>query len=111
VDERTVSGEPEPIELTVLACALDEEGMRRQGERYRRVAGDVLRRERVDGELRVELRDGFDRETLEKAIAVERECCPFFVIDLDCEKRTLTVSVEEEAHRPALDAIAEQLGV
>ena len=39
-------------------------------------------------------------------IAVERECCPFFVFDFDERARRLEVSVRDDEHAPALDAIA-----
>jgi hypothetical protein len=97
------------IELTILNCALDDEGLRLQRERYARVARDVSSLTRSAGVIRVVLETGFDSALLEEAIAVERECCPFFEIDLDEARAIVTVSVRDPELRPALDTIAQQL--
>ena len=94
----------------IPTCALDPEGMRVQKQRYGRLGADVLRVRREPEALVIEFRDGFDRDTLQEALAVERECCPFFLFDLDEEARRLRASVRERDQLPALEAIAHALG-
>jgi hypothetical protein len=47
-----------------------------------------------------------DGEPVAQAIAVERECCPFFALTRLADQRRLVVAIAEAAHEPALDAIA-----
>ena len=101
----------EPLtELPVLQCSLDAAGMRAQRERYARVSGAITGSRRAPGELTVEFDPArLDRGLLEQALAIERACCPFFVLRLD--GATLRVRVAEPHQEPALDAIAHLLGV
>jgi hypothetical protein len=46
-----------------------------------------------------------------EAVTVERGCCPFFVIEWDVGPRRLTIAVTDPADAPALEAIAEALGL
>jgi hypothetical protein len=78
--------------------------------RLRRLGPNVARFERREDRVGVEFKAGFDRELLDEALAVERECCPFFRFDFDASSRKLTVRVEAAEHRPALDALAYALG-
>ena len=88
-------------------CALDAGGLREQLGRWARVgAGAAI--ERTPQELRLRLEKSVVADA-RAAVAVERECCPFFRIDLDERTRTLTIGVSEAEQRPALDAIAEAL--
>ena len=59
---------------------------------------------RQAGTLQLTFDERFERQTLERALAVERECCPFFEFELAGQR--LRVTVAREAHRPALDALA-----
>jgi hypothetical protein len=43
---------------------------------------------------------------VDELVAIERECCPFFTLDWEPDRRRLTVSVSQAEHEPALDAIA-----
>jgi hypothetical protein len=52
-----------------------------------------------------------DGELVEQAVAIERECCPFFALDWEAARRRLTVSVSHAEHEPALAAIAFALGL
>jgi len=90
----------------VPSCALDQSGLRRQLERYRRAGRGAVLVERSGRRLVVDLDEHVDASAVEEAIAVERECCPFFAIDWRAEPRRLTVSVSRPEHEPALDAIA-----
>lgn len=92
-----------------LSCALDEQGLRRQRERYARLAPSVVRMRREARELLVDFAPGVHRETLAALIAVERECCPFFALDFDERSRRLRVGVREPRAAPALEALADAL--
>jgi hypothetical protein len=76
----------------------------------RRVARAVTGSRREPGELLVDFDPAtLDRGLLEEALAVERECCPFFALRLDGAR--LSARVAEPHQDPALDAIASLLGV
>lgn len=93
------------------SCALDQIAMRRQLERYRHAGQRARVVDRTRQCLTVDLDRQLDCEVIEEAIAVERECCPFFAIDWRAEQRRLTVSVTQPEHEPALEAIAFALGL
>jgi hypothetical protein len=84
--------------------------MRAQRERYAALGGDVSRIEREPEAVVVDFHEGFDRETLAEALAVERACCPFFLFDFDEERRRLRTTVREREQLPALDAMMSALG-
>ena len=92
----------------IPTCALDEAGVRAQRARYARLAGDSERVGREGDALVVAFRPGYDRDLLDEALAVERECCPFFAFAL--EGRSLRITVRDAAQRPALDALAHAFG-
>jgi hypothetical protein len=50
-----------------------------------------------------------DLGLVEETLRIERGCCPFFELDLDPERRLMTVGVASEDEVPALDAIAYSL--
>ncbi|MFI4990630.1 MAG: hypothetical protein ACHQHO_06915 [Solirubrobacterales bacterium] len=91
------------------SCALDESGLRSQLERYRRAGRNARLIERTSRRLVVGLDESVDAKLVTEAIAIERECCPFFCLDWEPSRRRLTVSVSQAAHEPALDAIASAL--
>jgi hypothetical protein len=95
----------------IPSCALDDVGVREQRARYAGLAPSVTRLEREAEAVLIEFREGFDRETLEQALAVERACCPFFEFELNDSERRLRVTVREAEQLPALDAIAQALVV
>jgi hypothetical protein len=101
------------MELLPMApsCALDEAGLRLQLERYRRAGEGGRLIERTRRRFVVELDEHVDGRLIEEAIAVERECCPFFALDWERGRRRLTVSVSHPEHEPALEAIAFALGL
>ena len=94
----------------VPSCAIGDEELERQRRRQRLLALSVRGAERDGLAVTVEFTPGFDREALDALIAVERECCPFFAFEFEEARRRLTVSVRDEQHAPALDAIAALLG-
>ena len=93
------------------SCALDEAGLRLQLERYRRVGQDARLIERTGRRFVVSLEEHVESRLIEEAVAVERECCPFFELEWEPARRRLTVSVSQADHEPALDAIAFALGL
>jgi hypothetical protein len=57
----------------------------------------------------IEFGPGYDQQTLEDMLAVERRCCPFFVFDFDRRRRRLEIGVRAADQLPALEAIADAL--
>ena len=94
-----------------LSCALDESGLRSQLDRYRQAGRNARLVERTARRLVADLEESVDGELVTQTIAVERKCCPFFVLTWQPDRRRLTVSVSEFAHEQALDAIAFALGL
>jgi hypothetical protein len=86
--------------------ALDESELRSQLERYRQAGRNARLIERTPHRLVVGLEVHVDAELVEHTIAVERECCPFFTLAWEPERRRLAVAVDDAEHEPALDAIA-----
>lgn len=91
----------------IPSCALDDAGRREQSARYARLAASVERVRREPEAVVVEFAPELDPRTLNEALAVERECCPFFRFRFDQQRRTLRVTVEDADSLPALDAIAD----
>jgi hypothetical protein len=94
---------------TAPACRLDERGLLAQLERYHQLSGHVEAIEREPGRLVARLDAALERGALERALDVERACCPFIGVDYDPEGRRLALTVQEAAHDPALDALYEAL--
>jgi hypothetical protein len=90
----------------IPSCALDEVGLAAQRARYVRLAPTVSRIEREAEAVLIEFREEFDRQTLEETLAVERQCCPFFLFEFDDSQRRLRATVREPEQLPALDAMA-----
>jgi hypothetical protein len=88
------------------SCALDEAGLRSQLERYRQAGRNARVIERTPRRLVAELDQNVDTELVAETVAVERECCPFFALAWEPDRRRLTVAVSRAAHEPAIDAIA-----
>ena len=98
--------------LTPLAeCRLNVPELREQRDRYRRLGAHVEHVERGPGRVAVEFDPAVDTELMRHTLAVERECCPFFVLDWDEQARRLVVGVERSEQAPALDAIASAFGL
>lgn len=88
------------------SCALDDAGLRLQLERYRQTGAGARLIDRTHWSLIVELDEQIDPQLVDETIAIERECCPFFTLDWEPERRRLTVAVSRAEYEPALDAIA-----
>lgn len=91
------------------ACRLDESGLREQLERYRQISGHVDAVEREPGRVVVRFASDLPHDPLEAALAVELVCCPFIGVDYDPAARLLILTVDQAAHDPALDALADAL--
>jgi len=85
----------------IAACRLDADGLRTQHDRYRRLGTVTVHVTRVPRRLTVEFSSAVDHDLVDQALAVERDCCPFFTLDYDPGTRRLTACVAE----PALDAL------
>lgn len=96
--------------LPIASCGLDQDGLRAQHERYRRAGERARVVERTRRRLVVDLDQHIDTGLIEQAIAIERECCPFFDLQWTPSQRRLSVSVSQQDQEPALDAIAFALG-
>lgn len=93
------------------SCSLDAEGAEAQGERYRRIGIGAELVESAPREIVVRLDEDVNGNEVEKLIAVERECCPFFEISWDEPERRLAFGVAKDEDGLALDAIAYGLGL
>jgi hypothetical protein len=93
------------VDLPLAECRLDNDGLREQRERYRRLAAALQRTERPPGELVAHFSAGIDEGLLEETLAVERRCCAFFRIDYDPAVRELRIGVEEPELEGALDGL------
>jgi hypothetical protein len=93
------------------SCALDEPGLRSQLERYRQMGRAARLHERTPRRLVAQIDESVDATLVTEAVAVERSCCPFFLIDWEPSRRSLTISVSQAAHEAALDAVAIALGL
>src|SRR2546429_9557556 len=91
----------------MLSCALDDDGRRVQRARYTRLAASVAHLERTPEAVVIEFDEQVHRETLERALAVERQCCPFFIFDFDPPPPPPLISVPETEPLPAPAAIAD----
>jgi len=88
------------------SCTLDESGLRLQLERYRQAGQNARLIKRTPRRLVAELAKDIDTELVAETVAIERECCPFFALSWEPDRRRLTVSVTRAEHEPAIDAIA-----
>lgn len=93
------------------SCTLEESGLRAQLERYRQAGHNARLIERTPRRLIAELDSNVNAEVVTEALAVELECCPFFLLAWEPSRRRLTVSVSQAAHEAALDAITFALGL
>jgi hypothetical protein len=88
------------------SCALDEAELRSQLERYRQAGRNASLIERTPRSLVADLDEDVDAKLVAETVAIERECCPFFALTWEPDRRRLTISVSQAAHEPAIDAIA-----
>jgi hypothetical protein len=96
----------EDVINAIPSCALDDAGRLEQRAQYARLAATVSGVDRDSAAVAVQFDDHLDRDLLERALAVERRCCPFFAFDFDRQMRRLEIAVSTANLQPALDAIA-----
>lgn len=88
------------------SCALDQDGLRSQLERYRQTGQNARLIERTPRRLVAELDKDVDANLVAETVAIEQECCPFFALTWERDRRWLTIAVSHAEHEPALEAIA-----
>jgi hypothetical protein len=93
----------------IPSCTLDDAGKREQRARYALLASSVARIERQPETVLIYFDHDLNRHTLQQALSVERECCPFFTFAFDEQSRRLRATVTDTNHIPALDAVADAL--
>ena len=99
------SGFDDPVSR-IPSCALDGASRREQFGRYRRLATAVTGLDRAAECLIVEFDEHLDGDLLERTLAVERECCPFFVFRFSGVERRLEIRVREREQLAALAVLA-----
>lgn len=92
-------------ELSFAQCDLDPPALAAQQERYRQLADSVLELERRPGRLLVRFGADVDPALVEKTLAIERRCCPFFHLAFEPSTRRLEIGVDRADEEPALDAL------
>lgn len=88
------------------SCALDQAGLRSQLERYRQAGQNARLIEQTPRSLVADLDQNVDTKLVAETVAIERDCCPFFALTWEPDRRRLTISVSQAEHEPALGAIA-----
>jgi hypothetical protein len=91
------------------SCSLDEAALSEQLERYRELGSGARDVKLGARQVNVEIGQRTTDDDVEKVIATERSCCPFFELDYDTAARRLTISVDAADREPALAALAEAL--
>jgi hypothetical protein len=91
------------------ACSLQGAEIEEQRRRHEALGRSAAAVEREATAIHVRFGEALDRELLDEMIRVERDCCPFFLIEYDDAERCLSVAVDEPRMAPALDVIAERM--
>jgi Cation efflux family len=92
-------------QVAIAECRLDIPALRAQADRYRRLGQTTTQIDRRDALLAVTCGAELDERLLHEAIAVERECCPFFAFDYRPADRRPSITVARPDQAPALDAL------
>jgi hypothetical protein len=95
----------DPAPLPIADCRLDLSELRAQRERYRAIGRYLEQIERHPRRLEVRFIPHLDAALLREAIELERGCCPFFEIRHDPVEHRLSITVDDPAQDPALDAL------
>jgi hypothetical protein len=96
--------EPQLLPL-VSECSLDPEALQVQRKRYATLGRDLVDVERERGRLTATFAPNVDGDLVRETIEVERECCPFFALVYDPTENRLSITVDNPAREPALDAL------
>ncbi len=79
--------------------------MRDQADRYRRLGATTTSIERHDSALVATFGGDLDEQLLQRTVAVENDCCPFFGFDYQPSAQRLVITVQHADERPALEAL------
>jgi hypothetical protein len=101
----------DPLPMSKASCSLNEVELGQQLERYRAAGAGSELIESDPCRRVVRVAPGVPEAVIEELIEVERDCCPFFKLSWDRETRRLAIAVEDQAESPALDVLAQTLGV
>lgn len=91
------------------ACSLNAADLAAQLERYRALGRLAAAVEHEPGRVVVRFAGDPPRTLIERAVEVERGCCPFFEIDYEPATQRLAISVDHPDRHPGVDAIAHAL--
>ena len=89
-----------------MSCALDDQALAEQLDRFRRIGRHAIWARRLPTELTLVLETDLDEELLSETLSVERACCPFFALIWDETTRQLTIAAREQ-HQAAFEGIVE----
>jgi hypothetical protein len=95
--------------MNPTVCSLDADELAAQLVRYRAIGRLAATVEHGPGRVVVRFADDPPTALIERAVEVERGCCPFFGIGYDPVTQRLAISVDHPDRRPGLDAIAHAL--
>ncbi len=93
-----------------MSCALDDQGLAQQLDRFAAIGQHSLWARRERRELTVVLDHDLDDRLLHQALDIEKGCCPFFAVIWKEETRELTIAAREQ-HADMLEGIADAFGV
>jgi hypothetical protein len=96
--------DPQSLPL-VSECNLDAEALQVQRKRYATLGRDLIGLERERRRLTATFAPSVDGDLVRETIEVERDCCPFFSLVYDPTENRLSITVEDPAQEPALDAL------
>jgi hypothetical protein len=94
-------------EEPIIACSLTDGEQQDRVEQWRRLLTTAVRREAVDGGIRIVLPTEMSAQVAALA-ADEQQCCPFFDFTLHLTEGRLAFEVRAPAH--AAELIAEVFG-
>jgi SAM-dependent methyltransferase len=109
VHEHAASAIIQARKPAIPACALGEDELDAQLARYRRLSPHVAGIEREADRVVVRFDPDVRVRLLQRTLRIERECCPFFDLVYESGARRLTISVEDMAHAPRLEALVHAL--
>jgi hypothetical protein len=92
-------------------CTGDAALIKSQVARYRAAGEGAEVLARTPRILALRLSADANLDSVAQAVAVERECCPFYEIQFDREARELTFAVSQSDQEPALEGIADAFGL
>jgi hypothetical protein len=92
-------------------CSQDAARFKAQAHRYKQAGEGAEVLERTPRKLSLRLAPAANLDSLEEAIAIERDCCPFYEIHFDRSSRELSFAISRADEESALEAIADAFGL